>query len=1724
MSSATKLEQLCTLCGINLEYHDVWGQRRHVSSGTQHALLAAMGVAVDTEHEVQRSFQKMDTRAWRRPLPPVMVIRRNNDTVEIPLSLPASVARHRFEWVLALEDGSRRSGELYPAELDVEAETRVGGASFRRCRFSLPQIPDFGYHVFELRDKEGSGLAAHMSLIVAPPHCYYPEALSAQGRVWGLAVQLYALRSQRNWGMGDFTDLKALIDITARAGAGIVGVNPFHTLFPHNPAHASPYSPSSRLFLNVLYLDVEAVDDYVECEAARDIVHDSEFQAKLRALRAAELVEYGEIATAKLKVLQLLYLNFRERHLAADGQRAKAFRAFQAEGGKALRQQALFEALQQHFFDNDASIWGWPAWPEPYRDPDAQVVARFAAERPEQVEFFEYLQWQSELQLAAIGRSSWEHGLGVGLYLDLALGVDRGGGEVWATQDLYALGASIGAPPDVYNLNGQDWGLPPMIPQHLADAAYVPFIATLRANMRHAGAVRIDHVMGLKRLFWIPAGGTPATGAYVDYPVDDLFGIVALESHRNHCLVIGEDLGTVPDAVREAMARYGVLSYRLFYFEKEENGCFKLPAAYPGQALVTISTHDLPTLGGFWRGTDLDARAALGLFPSDEMRQQQIVSRAQDRAQLLVALEREHLLPESASVHPVGNPEMTAEVSRAIHVYLARSSSKVMMARPEDILDQIEQVNLPGSTYEYPNWRRKLPLNIGEWEGDPRFAAIVEALRAERGSSVTPRERPAPVQGLGAPFRVPLATYRVQFNSGFTFAQAAELVPYLHELGISHCYCSPYLKARPGSIHGYDIIDHNALNPEVGGHDDFERFAAALRDHGMGQIIDVVPNHMGVQGSDNAWWLDVLENGQSSVYAGYFDIDWEPLNEELRGKVLLPVLGDHYGSVLNNGELKLCFDGERGEFSIHYFSHRFPIDPHEYPRIIGHQPEKIVSRLGNDNPQLLEFQSLVTAFGHLPLRSQSVPEKMAERNRDKELHKRHLAGLCRRSPDISQFIAENAEEFNGRAGDPASFDLLHQLIKAQAFRLAYWRVASDEINYRRFFDINDLAALRMENAAVFEATHRLIFELAASGKADGLRIDHPDGLNDPGQYFQRLQDWFVTQSPADRTDQDGGRSAGKSIYLIIEKILAEFERLPESWRVHGSTGYRFLNVVNGLFVDTEAEAKLERIYAKFIGERIDFGELLYRCKRVIMRASLASELTVLANHLSRIAQASRTTCDFTLNNLRDALLEIVACFPVYRSYITAGGVSVEDRRYIDWAVAVAKGKSRAADVTIFDFVRDVLTTDIAEGRPSGYRDMVIAFAMKFQQFTAPVMAKGMEDTSFYIYNRLVSLNDVGGDPRTFGFTLAAFHGASQDRAANWPHTMITTSTHDTKRSEDVRARINVLSEMPAAWKLSLTRWSRMNRSRKREVDAQPAPSRNDEYLLYQTLIGTWPLAMPDQAGLDAYRERIERYMLKVVREAKVSSSWINPNAAYEDALLHFVRGLLGSFERNPFLADFVPQARMISRYGMLNSLSQILIKLCSPGVPDIYQGNELWEFNLVDPDNRRQVDYPRRQKILEELKVLLSVPTEQIASRVRGLLNIMEDGRAKLYTTWQALQLRQRHPELFQAGDYMPLLADGDRARHIVAFARHKEAVGAIVIAPRFFAALVGDVEKLPPPSAVWGDTAIGLAWLGPGTRIYNVMDGRTLIVEEGENGGRLPIGVLTADFPVALLEYELPQ
>ena len=950
--------------------------------------------------------------------------------------------------------------------------------------------------------------------------------------------------------------------------------------------------------------------------------------------------------------------------------------------------------------------------------------------------------------------------------------------------------------------------------------------------------------------------------------------------------------------------------------------------------------------------------------------------------------------------------------------------------------------------------------------------------------------------------RVPLSTYRLQFNRNFTFRQAVEIVPYLAELGISHCYASPYLRARPGSMHGYDIIDHHHLNPEIGTPEDYERWVAGLHAHGMGQILDIVPNHMGVMGSDNAWWLDVLENGESSAYAEFFDIDWEPLKDELQAKVLLPVLGDQYGTVLDRGELMLAFDAEKGEFSLWYFQHRFPVNPREYPRILSPAAEEFEARSESADNDLLELQSLISAFGHLPGRGETSPDKRAERIRDKEIHKRRLAALCARSHRVMACVEQGVAKMNGSAGDSASFDPLHELIKAQAFRLAYWRVAADDINYRRFFDVNDLAALRQENADVFNQTHEFVEQLLRAGKIDGLRIDHPDGLSNPQQYFQRLQ--CGTEAGADCN--------AKTHYILAEKILTGQEQLSQDWLIHGTTGYEFSNLVNGLFVDSESERSVTQTYWSFVGERPGFAELVYECKKLVMDRSLNSELNVLANHLSRIALADRHTCDFTLKSLRDVLTEIIACFPVYRTYITEQQVSANDEKYIAAAVECAKKRASAADGSVYDFVREVLLTRQGEGHPEHYRKSVSHFAMLFQQYTSAVMAKGLEDTSFYRYHRLVSLNDVGGNPIEFGTSPERFHAAMRERAENWPDAMLATSTHDSKRSEDVRARINVLSELPDAWRECVAQWRAMNRSHKQ---ADQIPTFNHEYLLYQTLVGAWPVAAEAEVP-ENFTERITEYMLKAVREAKENTSWANPSREYESALTNFVQAVISSPE---FRRAFVPFEGVISHFGMLNSLAQTVIKLTAPGVPDIYQGNELLQFSLVDPDNRRPVDYAERVRILDELG-RASENADCLCGFARELARGAQDGRNKAYVTWRALRFRKQNPDLFLRGDYIPLETKGTNRKHVLAFARKLGQSQVVIVVPRLCARLLGGQLRLPLGESVWRDTRLEAPILA-GMSYRNVFTGERFSSAGRAQRIELSLSSVLGSFPMAVLEAQ---
>jgi (1->4)-alpha-D-glucan 1-alpha-D-glucosylmutase len=980
--------------------------------------------------------------------------------------------------------------------------------------------------------------------------------------------------------------------------------------------------------------------------------------------------------------------------------------------------------------------------------------------------------------------------------------------------------------------------------------------------------------------------------------------------------------------------------------------------------------------------------------------------------------------------------------------------------------------------------------------------------------------------------RIPDATYRLQFNGSFTFRDATAILAYLRDLGVSDIYASPYFHAKPGSLHGYDIIDHGALNPEIGDWDDYRAMIDALHGLAMGQVLDVVPNHMCIEDSGNTWWMDVLENGPSSPFARFFDVDWKPVKKELTDKVLIPVLGDQYGNVLENGELLLSF--ENGAFFISYYGHRFPVRPQTYVQILEHRMDELRGELGEDDPDLAEYLSIITALHHLPAYTEIEPGRIEERNREKEVIKRRLGALAERSAPVRYHLAQNVEQYNGAKGDPRSFDLLDALLSQQAYRLSHWRVAMEEINYRRFFDINGLIAIRMEDRDVFEAAHALVLQLVGERSVTGIRVDHPDGLYDPVEYFQRLQRacyvrCLLPVGEAGRQPDEEARLAReydrtvvadpqyKPFYIVGEKILMRSERMPEDWPIFSTTGYVFLNSVNGLFVDGENGRLLDSVYEKFTGARRNFTDISYVSRKLVMQVAMSSEVNTLGHYLNDISEKNRHTRDFTLNSLTAALIEVIACFPVYRTYTRGPGVSEKDRQYVDYAVTRAERMNPAISRSIFDFLKDVLQLRFPKESDEGQQREWLDFVMRFQQVTGPVMAKGVEDTAFYVYNRLVSLNEVGGSPDRFGTPLETFHGQNIERAKYWPHAMIATATHDTKRGEDVRARINVLSEVPREWGERVRRWRRLNHRAKSLLDGTETPDRNDEYLLYQTLLGAWPVEDGSVQPSDELLGRVKEYMLKACREAKVNTSWVSPNEAYEGAVVRFIDAILVGPKARAFLEDFLPFQRMISHFGIYNALSQLLLKVCAPGVPDIYQGTELWDLSLVDPDNRRPVDFDRRLRMLRELD-----GQQQERNRrdiAWELLLAREDGRIKLYTLSRALRFRRSHHELFRDGAYLALEASGAHMAHVCAFERSRSDDAVVVVVPRLLTGLIAGTGSVPLSKAVWEDTRVLLPGTPSGATFCNVFTGE--IVETVDAGGTAVVEMadVLASFPVALLE-----
>ncbi len=1055
-----------------------------------------------------------------------------------------------------------------------------------------------------------------------------------------------------------------------------------------------------------------------------------------------------------------------------------------------------------------------------------------------------------------------------------------------------------------------------------------------------------------------------------------------------------------------------------------------------------------------------------------------------------------------------------------------------------------------------PQDTQENPQDIQEWD-----ASFVETL----------------VQSIQSQYQKPVArgsTYRLQFTAAaFRFSHASAIAPYLRNLGITHIYASPYLKTRHQSSHGYDVVDPTRVNDELGTSVEYQTYLESLAAHGLKHIIDVVPNHMCVGTDENAWWLDVLMNGPSSPYAGYFDIDWEPVKRELTGKVLLPILGDFYGKVLESGELKLHF--RDGAFWIQCHASYLPLDPQTWHQILARGIDELANALDAGSEAVLELRSILTALQYLPTRTETTKERVAERCRERVVIQNRLRRLAAEHETILQHIQANLTWFNGEVGQSASFDALDRLLDDQAFRLVHWKAGSDELNYRRFFDVTELAALCMENLDVFQATHQLVLQLLAEGKIDGFRIDHIDGLFDPIEYLWRLQ-WsylrtlgqqalvhlrphsdalqlwksmessvfeslhrsvggphpaqlFLSTRPSDVPEESQPSELPKRFikqelpaYVVVEKILGIDEPLPSEWPIAGTTGYDFLNLVNGVFVDPKGLDAITRHYERFTESNNPFREIVYDCKRLILSTSMQSEVQLLAHRLDRLSHRHRRSRDFTLQALRAALREIIACFPVYRTYIRGATVSPRDRRVIQQAVAQAMRRNPNTDRSVFQFIRDVLLLQQPENLDSEGMMERELFIGRFQQVTSPVMAKGVEDTAFYRYVPLTSLEEVGGEPIHALRSVDAFHAQNRERQAEWPETMLATTTHDTKRSEDVRARINVLSEWPSGWRAVLQRWTRWNRKFRQDVEGNDSPSRNDEWLFYQSLVGIWPVEKPGAVELQSLCERLGNYLEKASHEAKTRTSWINPDARYDSAVRQFVEKTLAP-SHGRFIEDVHAFVTRIRTAGLVTSLSQTLLKLTSPGIPDIYQGQECWDFSLVDPDNRRPVDYAKSQRLLEEIQAAAAT-SEGRCGLAQYLAQHPEDERTKLFTTWTLLQFRRDYFKALTSYDYRPLKVSGERAEHLIAYAwvprKAEKTSGIIIVAPRLLYRL-GELSGIQPipfgkadfSQSIWRDTEVDLAGMRCQS-VQQIFTGQSYRVPSTS----VRIAEVLEDFPLAVL------
>lgn len=1537
-----RIDALCRGVGIALDYRDAEGVRHVASEAGKRNTLEALGFAVATEVQIAGSLARIEAME-RRPLPPLVIVEADR-----PSRLaPRSPAR---EWALRLESGATLADRMAD-----EASVIL-----------LPALPA-GYHRLAVQTRDG---VAETTIVAAPRECFLPPTLASGGRAWGATAQVYSLRGSNDSGIGTYADVADLAGVLGDRGASFLGLSPVHALFGADVTKYSPYSPSSRLFLQTGLIAPQLASGF---DPARDGGCEPE---------TGTLIDYRAVLPRQRAMLESLWRRTRDAAL-------KDVASFRREGGRRLEEYATFEALSDHFKAEGRHWLG--EWPEPFRDVHSSEVAAFRDEHGERVAFHVWLQWLADRQLAHAASVAREKGMAIGLYRDLAVGADRGGAECWSNPDLF-VNLSVGAPPDPLGPQGQDWGLPPINPLALAETGLAAFRELVVANMRYAGALRIDHAFQLQRLFVLPVGGKAADGVYLSYPLEALIAVLKIESHRARCLVIGEDLGTAPANFSETIMDAGILSYRLLTFERDAAGRFKPPGAYPARSLAAFSTHDLPTFAGWWRALEFDVRECLGVFDSSRAASER-AGREHERKELLSALLGEGLDVAADTDQP---PDVAALR------YLARTPSALVAVQLEDILRERQQANLPGPDCGHPNWRRRSSATIAEVATHAGLDRVAAAFRDERRGALNNAKRGGR----------PTGTYRLQLHAGFTFDDAAVAAPYLARLGVSHVYVSPIQMARPGSTHGYDVVDPRRLNPELGGDEGFARFCDALNTHGLRLVVDIVPNHQGVGGKHNPSWLELLEWGRLSPQAQTFDVDWE--KPGAGGKLVVPFLGEPFEDLLTKHYVGLGFEADVGRFAVWYSDHCHPVSPLDYAALLERAQV-------HDERSAGMLQTLVADFRDLRLWDAAEPAMLLARGAQL---KRQLADACAANYALRVAIERITADF------PSSD--LRSLCERQAWRMAYWADANRLINYRRFFDITSLAGVRVEDRSVFEATHRLIFDLVEQGRIHALRIDHVDGLADPAQYLVRLQE-----------------RVGPDFYIVVEKILEPGEAL-RPWPVAGTTGYDALTVLDALFFANEALPVLDAVNRDAEARKPRRALDLYAIRSELLKHTFVSEFDALLRDVEGALDGPASA------DIASALHALLAGFPVYRSYATGHGFSEEDRAALEEARGVALEKTEAA---LEPAIEEVLTAIGTSGRA----------LRRFQQLTGPLMAKSFEDTLFYRDAAFIAANEVGSFPAQPAISAAAFHRANIERLRDWPDSMIATSTHDTKRGEDARGRLLAASHLPDAWRLA---WERFRAS-----EGADGLAPDDLYFLFQSLIASCPVD-PTESERAAFAERATAFVEKFLREAKVRSSWTDPDTGYEARVRAFVERCASP--RGILFREIVLFVRAIALAAGRFAVARTVLKCTIPGVPDTYQGTELIDLSFVDPDNRRPVDYGQRAAILDEGPDF-------------GNDRMLLSGEAKLFALAALLRDRREHPAAYR-GAYAPIETSDDRLA--IAFTRGEGADAVFVAARRALAAADSDWHVALPKG-----------------RWRNLFDGRTI------HGDRMVSGAELFDpWPAAVL------